>query len=198
MKLHQLHIPALFLLLTTLVSSCTEDYLPKPKGYNRIDLPEHRYQPLLEKHPYWFEYSAYAKILPDSSLLAEPHWMDLYYPAFKANVQITYKDLSKNPEAFERLNNDARKLTSKHQIKAYSIEEAQVRTPNGLTASVFELEGEVPSQFQFFVTDTTNHFFRGALYFRTATANDSLAPVIEFIKVDIMHLLNSLKFEGKK
>ena len=73
-----------------------------------------------------------------------------------------------------------------------------MRTPNGLTASVFELEGEVPSQFQFFVTDTTDHFFRGALYFRTATANDSLAPVIEFIKVDIMHLLNTLKFEDKK
>ena len=198
MILHKLPIPVLSVLFALLLSSCAEDYLPKPKGYNRIDLPEHKYQPLQEKHPYWFEYSAYAKILPDSSLIAEPHWMDLYYPAFKANVQITYKDLSKNPGAFEKLNNDARKLTSKHQIKAYAIEEAQVKTPNGLTASVFELEGEVPSQFQFFVTDTTDHFFRGALYFRTATANDSLAPVIEFIKVDIMHLLNSLKFEGKK
>jgi gliding motility-associated lipoprotein GldD len=92
---------------------------------------------------------------------------------------------------------DARKLTGKHQIKAYAIEEAEIKTPTGDVASVFELEGEVPSQFQFYVTDSTKHFLRGALYFRTATQNDSLAPVIEFVKKDIVHLLNTLKWQKK-
>ena len=77
---------------------------------------------------------------------------------------------------------------------AYGIEEGILVTPQGYTGVVAELEGEVPTQFQFFVTDSTQHFLRGALYFNTAMKNDSLAPVIEYIKADMAHLMNSVKF----
>lgn len=180
------------------LAGCTAEYTPKPKGYNRIDLPEAAYQPLQDGHPYTFEYSKHAKIRPDSSLIAQPHWINIIYPSLGANVQLTYKALNNNPKMLNDLIEDARKLTGKHQIKAYSIEETEVRTPQGDVASVFELEGEIPSQFQFYVTDTTTHFFRGALYFRTATQNDSLAPVIEYVKKDIVHLLNTLEFKDRK
>ena len=190
--------PLFFLFLVPFLFSCEAEYTPKPKGYNRIDLPPAKYQPLKEKHPYFFEYSAYAKILQDSSRLSEPHWINVYYPQHKANVQITYKALNNNPKAFYDLVNDARKLTSKHEIKAYSIDETTLKTPSGQTAFVFELSGEVPSQFQFYVSDSTNHFLRGALYFRTATANDSLAPVIEYIKKDVVHMLNTLQWTDMK
>lgn len=188
----------ILLFFISLLAACGPEYSPKPKGYNRIDLPEHQYQPMKEKHPYWFEYSTHAKLSPHDSRIAEPHWVDLYYPRFDATVQLTYKDINNDQRKFAALIEDARKLTSKHQIKAYSIEEVTLRTPNNITASVFELTGEVPSQFQFFATDTTTHFLRGALYFRTATANDSLAPVIEFIKRDVMHMLNSLEWREMK
>jgi len=69
-------------------------------------------------------------------------------------------------------------------------------TPKGYSGFVSELSGEVPTQFQFFVTDSTQHFLRGALYFQTAVKNDSLAPIIEYIKVDMMHLMNTLSFEN--
>ncbi|MBC3540469.1 gliding motility lipoprotein GldD [Rufibacter sediminis] len=176
---------------------CAEDYTPKPKGFNRIDLPEAKYITLQEQHPYTFEHSIYAKILRDSSRIAEPHWIDIYYPRFKANIQITYKNFNQDPKMFNGLVEDARKLTSRHQIKAYAIEESQIKTPTGITASVFELEGEVPSQFQFYLTDSSKHFFRGALYFRTATSNDSLAPVIEYLKKDAVHLLNTLHWTAQ-
>ncbi|WP_181307877.1 gliding motility lipoprotein GldD [Rufibacter sp. XAAS-G3-1] len=174
------------------LAGCAEEYTPKPKGFNRIDLPEPKYVTLQEWHPYVFEHSVYAKILKDSSLIAEPHWIDIYYPRFKANIQLTYKNFNQDPKMFNDLVEDARKLTSRHQIKAYAIEESQIKTPTGITASVFELEGEVPSQFQFYLTDSSKHFFRGALYFRTSTSNDSLAPVIEYLKKDAVHLLNTL------
>ena len=90
---------------------------------------------------------------------------------------------------------DARKLTSKHEVKASGIREQVFTTNTGLTADVFDLSGEVPSQFQFYVTDSSRHFLRGALYFRTAVANDSLRPVIDFIRADAVHLLNTLTFE---
>jgi gliding motility-associated lipoprotein GldD len=179
--------------------ACGENnYLPKPEGYNRIDLPPHKYQLLTEKHPYNFEYSIHAKILRDSSSIAEPHWIDVYYPAFQANIQLTYKPVKGDSSVFKELSDDAYKLTSKHQIKAYSIEDQIVKTPSGKTAIVTELSGEVPSQFQFYVTDSVKHFFRGALYFRTATKNDSLAPVIEYLKTDAIHMVNTLKWEDEK
>ncbi len=109
---------------------------------------------------------------------------------------MTYKKIDQRTD-FKTLSNDAFNLTAKHQIKAYGIEEAILLTPNGYSAVVAELTGEVPTQFQFFVTDSTSHFLRGAVYFNTALKNDSLAPIIEYIKIDMAHLINSVNFEKK-
>ena len=176
--------------------ACSASYTPKPKGYNRLDLPPHIYTQLPDSLPYTFEVSTAAKILPDSSWLAERYWIDLYYPAITANIQITYKDLQQDRKFLQELVNDSYKLTAKHQIKAYAIEESIVRTATGKTAVIAELEGEVPTQFQFFITDSTENFLRGALYFRTSTKNDSLAPAIEYMKLDAMHLLNTLEWKN--
>ena len=183
--------------LATALVACEAEYTPKPKGYNRIDLPTTAYQPLPGEYPYTFEFSQHAKVRPDSSGIAQPHWINIIYPGLGANVQLTYKNLE-SEQMLNDLIEDARKLTAKHQIKAYAIEESEIRTPTGDVASVFELEGEVPSQFQFYVTDSTEHFLRGALYFQTATQNDSLAPVIEYVKKDIVHLLNTLEWKEEQ
>ena len=174
---------------------CEETYIPKPKGYNRLVLPQREYINLPDSLPYTFEISKAVKILPDSSWIAERYWIDLYYPEITANIQITYKNLKQDEQFLKELVNDSYKLTSKHQIKAYSIEESVIRTASGKTAIIAELEGEVPSQFQFFITDSINNFLRGAVYFRTSTKNDSLAPAIEYMKVDAMHLLNTLEWK---
>ena len=179
------------------LTSCSSapDFTPKPKGYNRIDLPPHRYQVLAPGHPYSFEYSKQAVIKRDSSSIALPHWINVYYPRLHANVQITYMDVQRDRRLYNKMMEDARKLTGKHEIKATAIDERILKTPSGMRASVFELQGEVPSQFQFYTTDSTRHFFRGALYFRTATDNDSLAPVIEYVKTDMIRMLNTLKYK---
>ena len=173
-------------------SACASDFMPKPKGYNRILLPKNEFQSLPDTFPYQFEYSKYAKILKDSSWISEPYWIDVYYPTFKASIQVSYKPVKKSEQLLREYLATAYKLTSKHQIKAYAIDEAVIQTKTGKTAVVAELKGEVPSQYQFFTTDSVNHFLRGALYFDTATQNDSLAPVINFIRDDIFHLLNTL------
>lgn len=183
------------LIIVLLWVGCEQTYTPKPKGYNRLDLPERNYVDLPDSLPYTFKISTSAKILRDSSYIAERYWIDIYYPRIVANVQLTYKSLNNNEELLKELVNDAYKLTSKHQIKAYAINESIIITPLGKTAVVAELEGEVPSQLQFFITDSTENFLRGALYFRTSTKNDSLAPAIEYLKVDIIHLLNTLEWK---
>ena len=182
-----------FLLISILFGSCEKIWLPKPPGYNRIDLPPHEFQSLEAGYPYQLEYSQHSTVEPDSFNLAEKNWINLNYKDFGAKVHLTYKEIGDKND-FKTLSNDAFKLTAKHQIKAYGIEEGVLITPNGYSAVVAELTGEVPTQFQFFVTDSTSHFLRGALYFETAMKNDSLAPVIEYIKIDMTHLMNSVKF----
>lgn len=177
------------------LAACETDFMPKPKGYNRIVLPKNTFLPLPDSFPYYFEYSAHAKILKDSSWIAEPYWIDLYYPEFEASIQVSYKPVMNSEQLLIEYLATAYKLSSKHQVKAYAIDEIVTETMTGKTAVIIELSGEVPSQYQFFSTDSVNHFLRGALYFNTATQNDSLAPVIEFVRTDIVHLLNTLQWQ---
>lgn len=185
----------IMLVLLWMSLGCEVEYSPKPRGFNRLDLPAREYTHLPDSFPYYFEISTAARIYRDSSYIAERYWMDIFYPGITANIQLTYKDLNNDQQYMQELVNDSYKLASKHQIKAYSIEESVVVTPAGKSAVVTELEGEVPSQFQFFVTDSTQNFLRGALYFRTSTKNDSLAPAIEYMKMDILHMLNTLEWK---
>lgn len=192
----KIRITGKFLLLITIVLalwSCEQDYLPKPKGYNRFVLPEHAYQPLPDSLPYHFEYSKHAKLLKDTSWISDKYWVEIYYPEMKANVHITYKTVA-NMDSLKEYLNDAYFLTAKHQIKAYAIDEVISKTPSGKTVVFAELDGEVPSQFQFFTTDSVDNFLRGALYFNTQVQNDSLKPAIEYVKADIVHMMNTLEW----
>lgn len=185
----------LILTISAAIASCSAPTLPKPTGYNRIDLPLHRYESVGENYPYLLDYSDASQVEADSFNLSEKSWINLNYAEFGAKIHLTYKKIDGEVIDFKTLSKDAFKLTAKHQIKAYGIDESILLTPLGYTGVVAELSGEVPTQFQFFVTDSTHHFLRGALYFNTALKNDSLAPIIEFIKVDIAHLMNSVKFK---
>lgn len=184
----------IILMVSVALCSCQQDYSPKPLGYNRLELPTPSYSTLPDSLPFSFEYSSHAKLLDDTSAISERYWIEIYYPKLKANVHVTYKPI-KNKQLLKEFLDDAYTLTAKHQIKAYAINEVISKTPKGKTAVVAELEGEVPSQFQFTVTDSSKNFLRGALYFNTKVANDSLAPAIEYMKKDIMHMINTLDWK---
>jgi len=169
--------------------------MPKPKGFNKIDLPEHCYQELKGDYPYSFEYSKQAKIIPDTSKTTEPYWLDVYYPAYRATIQITYKPTLNNAKTLEEYIIDSHTLANKHNVKAYAIDELIMTSANGYAVKLFELSGDVPSQIQFHATDSSKHFIRGAVYFRTSTQNDSLAPVINYMKEDVLHLIETLKLK---
>lgn len=179
-----------------MLAGCEREYLPKPLGYNRLELPDHEYRPLPDSLPYAFEYSTHAKLLKDTSTIRERFWIEIYYPVMKSDIHITYKALHNDKKLLKEYLKDAYTLTAKHQIKAYAINEAITVTPSGKTAVIAELEGEVPSQFQFTITDSTENFLRGALYFNTKVKNDSLAPAIEYMKKDMMHLINTLEWNS--
>jgi gliding motility-associated lipoprotein GldD len=93
---------------------------------------------------------------------------------------------------------DAFTFVDKHQGKASRIQEMDLGelnlgTPeNRVYGVLFVIRGVgVASTYQFYVTDSSKHFVRGALYFNHAPNNDSLAPVIDFLKSDINHLIET-------
>ncbi len=159
-------------------------------------LPKADYQLLPDTLPYQFEYSKSAKLLKDTSWISERHWVEIYYPELKANIHITYKLLHGKESLLKELLNDAYNLTSKQQIKANAIDEMITKTPSGKTAVIEEIAGEVPSQFQFTMTDSTKNFLRGALYFNIRVQNDSLAPAIDFMKKETLHLINTVQWKN--
>ena len=186
-----------FIFFSLFFFACTRDYQPKPKGYNRLVLPSQEYRMSPDSLPYSFQYSTHAKLLRDSSWFSERHWVEIYYPELKANIHITYKRLNNREDFLKELLDDSYNLTSKQQIKASGIDELIIVTPSGKTAVIAEISGEVPSQFQFTITDSSRNFLRGALYFNTRVANDSLAPAIDYMKKETMHFINTLNWKNK-
>ena len=169
--------------------------MPRPKGFPAMDIPAHQYQSLEKGHPFAFELSRWAEVKKDTFALAEAHWMYIYYPRWDAFIQLTYKSVGGDRKKLEKMIRDSYVLASKHQMKANRIEDAILTTREGRKATIIELEGEVATPFQFFATDSTTHFLRGAVYLNTAMKNDSLAPVIQYLKQDAIHLIQTLRWK---
>jgi len=185
----------LLLLLGIAVSqiSCKKKYTPRPKGYFRIDMPQKQYQNWNEDYPCSFDVLNYAKITKDKSKGAEEHWLNIQYPEYKATIHLSYKKVDNNIEDYLE---DSRKMAYKHSIKADAIgEQAYLNNDNKVYALIYRIKGNAASSVQFVATDSTNHFLRGALYFKQHPNQDSLAPVINYIDQDMVRLIESLKWK---
>ncbi|MCF8335638.1 MAG: gliding motility lipoprotein GldD [Bacteroidales bacterium] len=187
----------ILLIITLLISwNCKKksQTTPRPRGYFRIDLPEKEYKPLQINCSYTFEYPAYTEIVRDPGGVNENCWINIHYPQFNGDIHISYKKIQNN---FKTYVEDARNLAYKHTIKAEAIQEEQYRDRKRNMYGIFyNLKGNVASPAQFFVTDSNKHFLRGSLYFRTEPNQDSLAPVIQFVKKDMKHLIETLHWKN--
>ena len=185
--------------LLLLVSfGCTSDNpIPKRTTYLRISFPDKEYRKTqLPDCPYSFETEKSAALTRPRDLdESERCWSTLVYPKYKAEVFLTYKDISE-AAPLRALVEDLHRYTYSHQIKAERIYSERVENQNQKNgATLFHVQGDVASNLQFFVTDSTKHFLRGALMFRTHPNKDSLAPVLDFIEADIKHLMETVSWD---
>lgn len=179
-------------------SACNSDYTPKPKGYFKIDFPQKQYRVFQQTgYPYSFEYPVYANVIKDSSFFGEatenPWWINIDYPQFNGRVHISYKEVGLNK--LDKLVNDAFTMTNKHNLKAYSIDDSLMVTPNNVHGLFFKVGGNVATANQFFLTDSVTHFLRGALYFDATPNEDSLGIVNRFVLEDLKHMINTFKWK---
>ncbi len=194
------HILLLALVLF-LFASCEEVYSPKPKGYFRINLPEKGYAAYESKDcPFTFEVPTYAKInyQPSSKVDVDGAecWMNIEFPSLKGKIYCSYKPVG-GKEELVRMIEDAHKMTFKHTRKADYIDESTLNPSPNVQGVLYEVGGNAATNVQFFITDTATHYLRGALYFDTPPNIDSIQPVLDFVKEDILHLINTFAWKEK-
>lgn len=175
-------------------SSCKEKYVPRPYGYFRVYLPKHSYKTLDTLNlPYTFALSEMAEIESKSGK-NEKYWIDINYPDLNAKIHGSYKDINNN---LLELSEDSRRFVYAHSGQADGItEQVFVNPENSVYGILYELKGNVASPVQFVLTDSTNNLFRGALYFNNKPNKDSIAPMLDYVKEDIVRLMES--FEWRK
>jgi gliding motility-associated lipoprotein GldD len=198
MKKRSLFFALLCLTFACFLLSCNSAYTYKKKGYFHIAFPEKEYL-LFDKpgYPYTFEYPLYSQVIKDTSFFdAKPEndwWINIDVPRFGGRIYISYKEVEKNN--FDSLVNDGFKMAYKqHTDISTGISDSLMRTPNGVEGIYFSLSGNTATANQFFLTDSTKHFLRGALYFNASPNEDSLGIVNDFLKKDVLHLINTLKW----
>jgi gliding motility-associated lipoprotein GldD len=186
------------LILAIIVMACNSPYTYKKKGYFNIDFPEKKYRSFDQPgYPYTFEYPVYANVTKDSVFFsdkAEDYWINIDIPQFAGRIYVSYKAVDKNN--FDSLIADGFKMVYKqHTDVSTGINDSLMKTPNGVEGIYFSLQGNTATANQFFLTDSTRHFLRGALYFNAAPNEDSLGIVNAFLKTDLQHLINTLKWK---
>lgn len=183
-----------------LLTNCHGDYSPKPKAYPRVDFPQRAYELYKpEGCPFAFEKPAYTQVRQDTvyfgkRLNDDQCWLNVYFPQFNGVINLTYKDINDTLN-LERLIEDAHKMAFKHTKKADYIDEIKIDNEHGAGGILYDLGGDAASNVQFFLTDSNKHFIRGALYFYNQPNSDSMAPVLDFVKTDMQHMLKTFEWK---
>jgi len=188
-------------IITVFFLGCTSDisYSPKPRCFPKIEFPEKGYQKFTEDYcNFSFNYPSYATIKQDTDYFdgktKHECWFDIDIPQINGKIHCSYYPIDTDT-SFDKLMTDAFKLADEHIVRADYIDQYPIQKPNGVSGFAFDIDGPTASPFQFFLTDSTDHFLRGSLYIRAKTNRDSLQPIIDFMKVDAMELINSFEWE---
>tara|TARA_B100000945_G_scaffold315920_1_gene315903 strand:- start:737 stop:1312 length:576 start_codon:yes stop_codon:yes gene_type:complete len=175
-------------IVLTLFFGCKERFSPKPTGYLRIDLNE-KIDTLFNPNncPFYFNTANYFKLKEKNNC-----WIDLTCPEHNATIHFTYKSINGN--LFELLE-DSRNMVYKHTIKADAINEKRyMNYANNTYGTLYDIKGEAASSVQFHITDSLHNFIRGALYFNVTPNQDSLRPIVHYLREDIIRMMETLKW----
>ncbi len=182
------------------ISACQREYAPRERGYFKLPLPERgAYKTYNSPEcPFTFEYPSYSNLQRDTIFLdtvpENPCWMNLEMPDVNGELFLSYKSLASKAD-LEKVIEDAHNLTYRHTVRAQYINPVFLHPHPDVYGLYFDVGGNAASNVQFFVTDSQQHFIRGALYFRNAPNIDSIKPVLDYVKQDVAHLIKTVEWK---
>ncbi|WP_459210034.1 gliding motility lipoprotein GldD [Aquimarina rhabdastrellae] len=179
------------LMLIGLLYSCASEVLPKPKAMLRLSYPEAAYENVtIDGYPFRFEKNKMARI--KSVIRNKKYWSNLEYPELKATVYLSYYKVKNN---LDSLLKDAQNITQEHVVKAdgiiYDLYENKERKVYG---TLYEVTGDAASQTQFYVTDSTDNFITGSVYFKAKPNYDSILPASTYILRDVERFMDTVEW----
>jgi gliding motility-associated lipoprotein GldD len=182
------------IIMLMIVSACGSEeveYYPKPRGFMRLDFPDRVYKQYKSDCSFSFEIPEYFEVADKDGTCNK----DVNIERFNANIFLTYVPIDTNLNMSIEY---SRKLVYDHSIKADEIQEAVVKNEeNKAYGMKYNIVGNAASPYQFYVTDSTSHFLRGALYFNVKPNYDSLKPSLAYVLEDVDHLIETVKWTGK-
>lgn len=206
----KLILSLVMLSMLTQFTSCGGDtqYTPKPKGYMRIDFPGHQYAEPDSMHigsdtsaidvvdlPFTFETNSVTLVTLKKNE-RRLKWVDIKYPAYNGVIFLTYIPLREKGDLAGQIDTSTQLLTKHYSFSSGIDERLFVNEEERVYATSYLLKGQnVASTYQFWATDSVNHFLRGSLYIDCVPNNDSLAPVLEYLQQDMDHLIETLKWK---
>lgn len=183
------------LLFPFLLFSCSEEtnYIPKETAYLRIDFPKREYHQLNDNCPYTFELPSYMKAKPASGEKTATCNKDINLGQFNGVILFSHLNID---TALSFYINHSIKRVQEHQIMASSISDTAFLIPeHKVYGAFFEIKGNAASPFQFFLTDSTKHFVKCEVFFNAVPNYDSIYPVLQYIKPDLYHLIETLEWK---
>jgi gliding motility-associated lipoprotein GldD len=197
-------LAALFIPVLLLFAACNSDhnFSPKPRGYFRIDFPQKAYQQYNGPYPFTFIYPKYAVIERDTNplrnskkLVNMKYLFNMQFPQFNGTLHLSYESIT-SPKVFDELTEDARSFVFKHTVKATGINQAIIHNPDRKIYGIYyTIDGNAASSIQFYITDSTKNYMRGALYFNTTPCLDSIQPVLNFVKKDVDTMIKTFRWK---
>lgn len=189
----------LSILFCFIFCSCDQNgiVLPKPRSYPKIEWPDKNYVNFDESYcAFKFQYPEYAEVKKDEYFFEEKPtdecWFDIKLAPFNGALHCSYISLE-NRTHFDKMVNDAFTMVGKHNIKADFRDDFPIENGD-VSGMLFELEGDVASKLQFYLTDSTDHFFRASLYFNSKVNTDSIAPIYNFVKGDVLKMIETFRW----
>lgn len=195
----------LAVLLCCAACNGNHDYSPKPRGYYRIIFPKKAYRQFDSIYPFTFIYPQYATIERDTEplrggkkkLINMKYLLNMQFPQFNGTLHLSYESIT-SKKVFDELVEDARTFAFKHTVKATSIDEGIIHNPDRKIYGIYyTIDGNAASAIQFYITDSTKNYMRGALYFNSTPRLDSIQPVLNFVKKDIDTMIKTFRWKGE-
>lgn len=171
-----------------------ENFYPKPLGFHRIDFPEKVEMKSYEGVcPFSYQYPSFAYVqdqercnqnITFSRFNAIMHCTNIQFDNTESNNLFYHSEYS-------------RKLAYEHRIKADAINERAFSNDSlGVYGVTYEIIGDVASNYQFFLTDSTKNFYRGSLYFNVKPNIDSIKPVLDYLKENINTMIGTFDWKN--
>lgn len=187
------------LLLGLLACRDESDSIPKPHAYPRIEFPDRTLTELqLEDCPFTFSFPDYFKIEKQTRFfdaeLDKKCWFDLVAEGLDARIHCSYYQVGEE-KSFDQLVTDAFKIANRINQRSNYMDELRVGNAAGVSGLALEFTGPAASPMHFYLSDSTQHFFRASLYYSSKVVPDSLEPITEFIKYDIAGMINSFRWD---